>query len=193
MSMAKVVEIDASGDVIIELSSRTSTTKSHLLVSSKVLTLLSPVLGKIFEWEARARTNGEKGLTMPVIPLPDDDEQVFTIICRIAHHQMDNIPNTLTPKVLAKFAEICHKYDCVRSFTHSSFRWLQCDVEAYPSYELNNLLFAAYILNDSDAFAKFSSKILFVQVGPFRELSGFTDHDLVPRDDLLGKLFDLLR
>lgn len=182
-----MVELDASGDVIIELSSQTSTTKTHLLVSSKVLTFLSPVLGTMFEWEARARANGEKDLTMPVIPLPDDDEQIFTIICRIAHHRMDHIPNTLTPKALAKFAEICNKYDCVRSFTHSSFRWLQCDVESYPSYELNNLLFAAYILNDSDAFAKISLKILFVQVGPFKELSGFTDHDLVPRNDLLGK------
>lgn len=190
--MAKVIELDANGDVIIELSSQTSP-KTHLLVSSKVLTLLSPVLGKVFEWETRARADDKKkGQTMSVIPLPDDDEHVFTIICQIAHHKMDNIPDTLSPKVLAKFAEMCHKYDCVRSVTHSSYIWLQCDVEAYASYDLNKLLFAAYTLNIFEAFAKISRKVLFVQVGPFNELPGFTDHDIVPRDDLLGKALNHL-
>ena len=106
---------------------------------------------------------------------------------------MDGIPDSLAPEVLAKFAEICQKYDCIRSFSHSSFRWRQCDVEAFASNDLNKLLFAAYILDISDAFWKFSRKILFIQIGPFEELPGFTDHDLVSRDDLLGKLFDLLR
>lgn len=190
--MAQVIELDASGDFIIELSSQSSD-KTHLLVSSKVLTLLSPVLGKMFEWETRARADGEKGLTTPVIPLPDDDEEVFTIICQIAHHKMEDIPDTLKPEVLATFAEICHKYDCIRSFTHSSFRWLRRDFGAYAPEYLNKLLFAAYTLNICDAFGKISRKILFLQVGPFKGLPGFTDHDLVDRDDLLGKFFSLLR
>lgn len=59
--MAQVIELDASGDFIIELSSQSSEKKTHLLVSSEVLTLLSPVLGKVFEWEIRARADGEKG------------------------------------------------------------------------------------------------------------------------------------
>lgn len=61
-----VVELDASGDFIIELSSSQSSSssekKTHLLVSSKVLTLLSPVLGKVLEeWEIRARARGAGG------------------------------------------------------------------------------------------------------------------------------------
>lgn len=106
--MAQVVELDAGGDFVIELSSQLSE-KPHLLVSSKVLTLPSPVLGKMFEWETRAREGGENGVRTPVIPLPDDDDEVFTIICQIAHHKMEDIPDTLKPGVLTKFAEVCHK------------------------------------------------------------------------------------
>lgn len=185
--MAQVVELDAGGDLIIELSTQSSE-KTHLLVSSKVLTLLSPVLGKIFEWEARARAGGEKGVATPVIPLPDDDEEVFTIIGQIAHHKMEGIPGILKPEPLAKFAEICQKYDCIRPFTHSSFRWLQRDLSPYTITNLNRLLFAAYTLNICDAFEKISRRILFHQIGSFTRLPRFTD-DLAGRADLIGKLF----
>lgn len=185
--MAHVVELDASGDFIIELSSQSSE-KTHLLVSSKVLTMLSPVLGKVFEWESRARADGEKGGATPVIPLPDDDAEVFTIICHIAHHKMESIPDTLKPEALAKFAEICKKYDCIRSFTHSSFRWLQLDLRPYSLTDLNKLLFAAYTLNIGDAFEKISRRILFHQRGSFSTLPGFPNHCL-DHAVIIGKLF----
>lgn len=56
--MAQVVELDAGGDFVIELTSQLSE-KPHLLVSSKVLSLPSPVLAKMFEWETRAREGDE--------------------------------------------------------------------------------------------------------------------------------------
>lgn len=185
-----MVELDASGDVIIELSSQSSE-KTHLLVSSKVLTLLSPVLGKMLEWENRARAGSGKS-EIAVIPLPDDDEKVFTIICQIAHHKMEDVPDTLEPEVLFKFAEICHKYDCIKPFTHSSFHWLQRDLGLCTFESLNKLLFAAYTLNICGAFGKISRAILLRQVGPFKGLPGFTDHDLVDCYDLIGKLFWLI-
>lgn len=188
--MAQMVELDASGDFIIELSTQSSE-KTRLLVSSKVLTLLSPVLGKMFEWETRAGAGGGKGVATPVIPLPDDDEEVFTIICQIAHHKMEDIPDILKPEVLAKFAKICQKYDCIRPFTHSSFRWLQRDLRPYTLMNLNRLLFAAYTLNICDAFEKISRRILFHQVGSFTGFPEF-DHDIVGRVDLICKLFSFI-
>lgn len=189
--MAQVVELDARGDFIIELSSQSSE-KTHLLVSSKVLTLLSPVLGKVFEkGKNRARADGEKGGATPVIPLPDDDEEVFTIICNIAHHKMEGIPDTLKPDALAKFAEICKKYDCIRPFTHSSFRWLQLDLRPCTPTDLNKLLFAAYTLNIGDAFEKISRRILFHQIGCYTRLRGFPDNGLADNAALISKLFPL--
>lgn len=190
-SMAQVVELDARGDFIIELSSQSSE-KTHPLGSSKVLTLLSPVLGKVFEKEKnRARADGEKGGATPVIPLPDDDEEVFTIICHLAHHKMEGIPDTLKPDALAKFAEICKKYDCIRPFTHSSFRWLQLDLRPCTPTDLYKLLFAAYTLNIGDAFEKISRRILFHQIGSYTRLRGFPDNGLADHAALIRKLFPL--
>ncbi len=64
------------GDVTFELSSGLIG-KKHLLVSSKVLSLVSPVLGKMFEWESRAIQSNH------VIALPDDDPEVFILLCEI--------------------------------------------------------------------------------------------------------------
>lgn len=126
-----------------------------------------------------------------VIPLPDDDEEVFTIICQIAHHKMDGIPDTLKPEALAKSAQICQKYDCIKPFTHSTFRWLQLDFRPCTLTDLNQILFAAFTLNNCDAFEKVSRRILFHQKGCLAELPGFPDHNLVDRTVIIDKLLYL--
>lgn len=196
--MAQVIELDASGDFIIELSSKSSSSeKTHLLVSSKVLTLLSPIFGKLFESGIRARAGGGKNggaAARPVIPLPDDDEEVFIIICQIAHHKMEGIPDTLKPEALAKFAQICQKYDCIKPFTHSTFRWLQLDLRPCSLTDLNKLLFAAFTLNNCDAFEKISRRILFHQDRLFTLTGslGFSDHNLADRAMIIGKLLYII-
>lgn len=122
-----------------------------------------------------------------MIPLPDDDEEVFTMFCHMAHHKMEGIPDTLKPDALAKFAEICKKYDCIRPFTHSSFRWLQLDLRPYSFTDLNKLLFAAYTLDIGDAFEEISRRILSHQRGYFSTFPGFPNHGF-DHPVLLGKL-----
>lgn len=77
-----------------------------------------------------------RGATAPrpvIIPLPDDNEEVFTIY-QIAHHKMDRIPDTLKPEALAKFAQICQKYDRIKPFTYSTFRSHQLDLRPCHPY-----------------------------------------------------------
>lgn len=102
-----VVKIDPDGDIIFELSSDQAV-KTHLLISSKVLSLVSLVLGKMFEWESS------------VIPLPEDDLEAFILLAKITHHKMDGVPENLELDCLIEFATICHKYNCVKAVTHSS-------------------------------------------------------------------------
>ncbi len=45
--------------------------------------------------------------------------------------------------------------------------------------DLDRLLFAAYVLDSPDAFSRVSWEILFVQVGPFVNLPGLIDYELV--------------
>lgn len=58
----KVIEIDGDGDVVFELSSpKPADGKTHLLVSSKALSLVSPVLEKVFAWENQS-TSGQDSI-----------------------------------------------------------------------------------------------------------------------------------
>ena len=194
----KAIIIDGSGDVVFELSSpELAHVKTNLLVSSKALSLVSPVLEKICAWETQARQSkhssaseslaisvpenrpASKSRTPPVIALPEDDTETFTLLCKIAHHQMYGIPRALKPDSIAKFASMCHKYDCIGAVSHSSFRWLQSiAIESHNAVELNKLLFAAFVLDMPEAFEKISARIVLFHKGSFLQLPGFTDRDL---------------
>lgn len=204
---AKVIEIDGNGDVVFELSStETADVKTHLLVSSKVLSLVSPVLQKVCAWETQGRQSKvssasgslatlvpenrptSKSRTRPVIALPEDDTETFTLLCKITHHQMSGVPKALEAESFAKFASMCHKYDCIEAVSHSSFRWFQAlAIESHNAQELNKLLFAAFVLDMPEVFEKISARILLFHEGPFLQLPGFTDHDLAP-PGLLGTM-----
>lgn len=185
-----VVKIDPDGDIIFELSSDQAV-KTHLLISSKVLSLVSPVLEKMFEWEFRTQQSDYPSSKQrpTVIPLPEDDMEAFILLAKITHHKMDGVPENLELDCLIEFATICHKYDCVKAVTHSSFLWLRVDTADYSPEDLNKLLFAAYILNIPDVFMRVSRIILFNHPGQFLNLPGFTDEDLIPRELLLGTFF----
>ena len=207
LTKTKVIEIDGDGDVVFELSSpKPADGKTHLVVSSKALSLVSPVLEKVFAWETQARQDKipsaskslatlvpenrptSKSRTPPVIALPEDDTETFTLLCKITHHQMYGAPAALAPDSFAKFASLCHKYDCIEAVSHSSFRWFQAiATNSYNAGELNKLLFAAFVLDMPEAFERISAKILLFHKGPFLQLPGFTDHDLAP-PSLLGTI-----
>lgn len=187
-----VVKIDPDGDIIFELSTVQAAAKTHLLISSKVFSLVSPVLGKMFEWEFRAQQSDYPSSKQPVIPLPEDDMEAFVLLAKITHHKMDGVPENLELDCLIEFATICHKYDCVKAVTHSSLLWLRVDTTDYCPEDLNKLLFAAYILDIPDVFMRVSRIILFNHPGQFLNLPGFTDEDLIPRELLLGTFFFFL-
>lgn len=205
-----VIEIDGDGDVVFELSSpKPGDGKTHLVVSSKALSLVSPVLAKIFAWETQARQDKilsasespaplvpenrptSKSRTPPVIALPEDDPETFTLLCKITHHQMSGVPATLAPNSIAMFASMCHKCDCIEAVSHSSFRWFQAiiiknlTIKSHNAGDLNKVLFAAFVLDMPEAFERISAKILLFHEGPFLELPGFSNHDLAP-PSLLG-------
>lgn len=58
----KVIEIDGDGDVVFELSSpKSADGKTHLLVSSKALSLVSPSSRKFSAWENQS-TSGQDSI-----------------------------------------------------------------------------------------------------------------------------------
>lgn len=186
MSQAEL-KIDGEGDVMLELPMIPSG-KMHLRVSSKVLSFLSSVLAKMFTWEFRSQPSDSPPLTrkIPVIPFPEDDLEVFTLLCRIAHHQIDDLPRSIPLDLLVKFANTCDKYDCVSTVSHTSFRWLKIDISDLASVALNRLLYCAYVLDIPEAFEDISKRILMTHRGAYDSLPGFTDQALAPIS-ILGK------
>lgn len=179
------IKIDSEGDVILELPTIPSG-KIHLLVSSKVLSFVSPVLAKMFAWEFSSRSSDPPS-TIPVIHLPEDDLEVLILLCRIAHHQIDDLPKDIPLDLLVKFATTCDMYDCVRTVSHTSFRWLKIDINGHSSVDLNRLLYCAYVLDIPEAFEDISKRILMPHCGAYDSLPGFTDQALAPIS-ILGKL-----
>lgn len=58
-------------------------------------------------------------------------------------------------------------------------------VESHNAGDLNNLLFAAFVLDMLEALERISAKISLFHKGPFLELPGFSNQGLAP-SSLLG-------
>jgi len=80
---------------------------------------------------------------------------------------------------LTDLAVICDKYHCTSALAPWSAIWLQAEIASLAVKDLDRLLFAAYVLDSPDAFSRVSWEILFVQVGPFVNLPGLIDYELV--------------
>ena len=181
-----VTTVDPNGDTILEVSS--SGGKTHLLVSSKVLTLASPVFEAMFNSRFKEGLSHYPTSGKPPIPLPDDNAEAVTILCNAIHYRTNEVPNKLASACLENLAIICDKYDCTSALAPWSAMWLQAEIESNAAKNLNKLLSAAYVLDIPDAFSRISWEILLAQAGPFVSLSGVTDHSLV-----FGNILGMLR
>jgi hypothetical protein len=181
---ASAINIDPNGDVILELSHPDG--KTHLLISSKVLSLASPVFAAMFRSRFKEGLgNHSMAESTYVIPLPEDDAEAFTLLCNVIHFRFDDIPRKPDLTCLEHLAFICDKYDCRRALTAQCALWLNIWIESRTALDWKKLLLVAYVLNVSDAFSRISWEILQAQVGPFVSLPGLTGHELVPHN-LLG-------
>jgi hypothetical protein len=181
------INVDPNGDVILELSSPDG--KKNLLVSSRVLSLASPVFRAMFASRFKEGLSNHSIPECPhVIHLPEDDAEAFTILCNVLHFRVDEIPRQPDLICLQNIANICDKYDCCSALAAQCTVWLYTWIESQSSpVDWKGLLFVAYVLDASDPFSRISWEILKAQVGPFVSLPGLTDHELV-HGNLLGKM-----
>ena len=75
-----ILEIDPKGDVILELTWPDG--KQGLLVSSKAMSLASPVFDTLFSSFFSEGPRNQPASEIPVVPLPQDDAEAFTIVCK---------------------------------------------------------------------------------------------------------------
>ena len=152
-------------------------TSANLLVSSKVLSLASPVFAALLGPKFLEGNDIRRGVC-PVIELHDDDPAAITLICNTLHYRYDSVPTHLEAEQLGQIAILCDKYDCSKSFQPWSEKWLSSS-DGVRFSDLGHLLLATYKLNDPDHFASFSAELIR-DVVPKRET-----WDLFPELDLL--------
>ena len=162
-----MINIDPSGNVILEVLYPDG--QKRLLVSSKVLTLVSPVFAAILKSSFREGLSHYPTSAVS-IPLPDDDAEAFIVLCNTIHFRTNDVPEKLTLMCLVNLAIICDKYNCTSALAPWSAMWLQAKIDSLDAKDLHKLLFAAYILDNPDVFSRISWEILFIQIGPFVNL-----------------------
>jgi len=180
-----VVVIDPKGDVVLGLNC--SDVKKKLLVSSKILSMVSPVFAAMFSSRFKEGLHSVTPGSSLEIPLPEDDAIAFETICNVVHYRHKHIPTEPSLEELMNIAIIADKYELCETLCGYSVIWLHSGIKKYTgkSYNATNcckLLSAAYILDTPDEFARISWDIVLNHVGPYINLPGITDHAIITHD-----------
>ncbi len=133
--MAEALKLDPEGDAIFAIKHTASDSEEtrKFLVSSRVLSLASPVFCKMFSPQHREGTQVRNG-EFPFINLEEDDGKAMETILRILHFQSDTISLYLSPAELAKISVHSDKYDCRRALKGRVSEW-------WHTNKLNRLLY----------------------------------------------------
>ena len=107
---AQTTDIDPAGDVILDVGIEACGDKAHLRVSSKVLSLASPVFAAMFGPKWFDGVNKVSASEPQHISLPEDDSSPMKWICQILHYHKD-ISTEKDILFLVGVAELCDKYD----------------------------------------------------------------------------------
>lgn len=170
-------EVDPEGDIYLEIEN------SLILVSSKVLSLASPVFSTMLNSHFRERLAGQQGLEKPRITLQEDDAPTMELICRVLHHCADNVPEVLEEDMIVEIVEHCDKYDCAAPLKAWVTTWIWGTYHGLDESDRGSsgLLLAAYVFDRAKAFSVISMSVIMHQDEPFTWLPILSSHDLVEK------------
>lgn len=149
--------LDPHGDVILDI--RTLDSTISFLVSSKVLSLASPVFARMF---APGFAEGEKLLAGDRLRITFREDKVPAMehILKALHYQGDT-SSSMAAVDLAILAIHCDKYDCVKALATWISHWFSNLKEiTNTSRDLGYMLLAAYMFSNSKQFKEVSARAL---------------------------------
>jgi len=175
----EIIRTTIVSDVDIALEFTTPEGKAHLLVSSRVLSLASLVFARMFKSRFKEGLGNKTTTVGPVtIPLPEDDEAAFKLLCSVLHFRLSDPTHTPDLDLLLSLFISCDKGDFTNAVIPSAELWLQDVNQSTPSANLNKMLLVAFVLDPPHAFRKISWEILVRQFSPFVDLPRLIDHKL---------------
>jgi hypothetical protein len=173
----ETLKIDPAGDVLFIVGS--SPPKARLLISSKILSLASPVFAAMFSLNFKEGSNLSSDSPSEVL-LPDDDPEAMTVLCNCLHFRSDKIPRNVEFLLLRSLAVLCDKYDCATAISAWCTLWLQRWETDKCEDGFEGLLIVIYALDCAEAFTKATKKALLEQVGSFDTHKVLDGLDTVP-------------
>ncbi|KAL2006955.1 hypothetical protein VTN00DRAFT_8393 [Thermoascus crustaceus] len=154
-------DVDPKGDVILRAK------KKDLLVSSKLLSMASPVFEKMFsETTNKDKRHEVSWSSLPTVTLEDDHPQAISLLCHILHYRRDVIRAVVDLDLLVKFMQLSEKYDCIPVVRAQGIQWLRyrwkiLEEEEYPDgKDLCRTLLVAQYLNDRELLQAITAKIV---------------------------------
>ncbi|RAH64558.1 uncharacterized protein BO66DRAFT_385159 [Aspergillus aculeatinus CBS 121060] len=144
--------LDPDGDAVLLITGAAS---GRFLVSSKILTLASPVFAKLFTSGFR-EGNQMKDSTRPTLTLPEDSPGAMRTILQALHYQGSEDEDSLSARHLAVIAVHCDKYDCNSALRPWIWNWLGRFTHIETPEDHGYLLLAAYLFHCAEHYARLS-------------------------------------
>lgn len=124
-------DVLAAGDKSDDTTSTTNETL-HLIVSSKVLSVASPIFKRMFFGdfkEARELAQSQATAQVYTLELPEDDPLATLILCSILHPcaKTDQVPERPDTTTLKDLAVLTDKYQCAQALAYPGRHWLVGD------------------------------------------------------------------
>lgn len=147
-------DLDPDGDVVLVVEGQNA---ERLLVSSKILSLASPVFSKMLGPNFREGTQMADS-NCPTITLHDDDPLAMITMLGAFHYKERDPKVPMTAEELAVLAIQCDKYDCVKTIKPWILTWFNNFQRDLVEEEYGLLLLAAHFFRAAEKFSELSAK-----------------------------------
>jgi BTB/POZ domain len=146
--------IDEDGDVLIQSGSK------ELLVSSKILSLASPVFKAMFNSRFREGSTARSAQNPLKLPLAEDDLEALAVLFHTLHFSTKWKSRKLGLDLQLEIAQLCDKYHCTTSIDVLSEKWLRSvtgiDHDALSLLKASTI---AFLMGNAEQFASFTGKL----------------------------------
>jgi len=121
---AQPLTIDSAGEIILVVGGTSA--KVSLLVSSKVLTVVSPIFNAMLGPNFREGKELAESTPSAVfeMELSEDGPKAMKLLCLMAHSRSDSIPHMMIFSALEILVVLCDKYDCMQAIRFAAKSWI---------------------------------------------------------------------
>ncbi|OTA07737.1 hypothetical protein A9Z42_0086490 [Trichoderma parareesei] len=157
-SMSETVQLDPEGDATLLINGNGPGDTKRYLVSSKVLSLASPVFSKLFGPNFREGQEIRRG-DCTCISLEEDDPKAMGLILSVLHYKCAQVPLAMEPKELATLAMHADKYDCNEALRPWAALWCNGSENVTAPEDLGFMVLAAYMFR-APSFPQVTAKVV---------------------------------